>query len=97
MKRTFPLVNPPHKPERVVEMTKSKVRKYIQREQRKPFPDGVHYWDFDCRVGKSAEEAQPAHSAELNPAIEKASAEEWPSIYIEIISKPGIRQGKPKS
>ena len=94
MKKTFPLEKPPHKPPRVVEQIKSELRKYLKRERRKKLPDGVDYWDFDCRAGKDSESAEENHEKELAAAIDHAAREGWDAIYIEILAKPGRRAKK---
>lgn len=91
MKKLFPFENPPHKPPRVIAAIKSDVRKYIKRERRKELPEGVDFWDFDCRTGKDAQSADDCHVNELTTAIDTAAGESWPAIYIEILSKPGRR------
>lgn len=95
MKKTFPLESPPHKPPRVVEGIKNEIRKYLKRERRKPLPEDVDFWDFDCRVGPGSESAKPVHVAELVQAVDIAAKESWTAIYIEILAKPGHRTSKP--
>ena len=53
MKKVFPFSAPGHQPPRVVAAIKSDVRKYVKRERRKPLPEGVDFWDFDCKVGRT--------------------------------------------
>ena len=91
MKKTFPLEVPNHKPPRVVESIKAEVRKYLKREYRKPLPEGVDFWDFDCRAGKSPESALDVHVSEIVKPIDVAAVEKWEAIYIEILAKPGHR------
>ena len=91
MKKKFPLEMPNHKPPRVIEGIKAEIRKYLKRERRKPLPEGVDFWDFDCRTGKDAESAEPVHVSEITKPIDTASQENWPAIYIEILAKQGHR------
>ncbi|MGI9243281.1 MAG: DUF6172 family protein [Verrucomicrobiales bacterium] len=95
MKKTFPLEDPPHKPPRVVERIKAEVRKYLKRERRKALPDGVDFWDFDCRSGKAPDSASEIHLSALTAAIDTAAKENWDQIYLEILAKPGHRKAKP--
>ncbi len=97
MKKSFPFEVPPHKPPRVVESIKNDVRKYIKRERRKKLPEDVDFWDFDCRTGQDSDTATSVHVEEVTSAIDKASAESWPVIFIEILSKPGHRTRKPRA
>ena len=78
----------------MIESIKRDVRKYLRRERRKSLPDGVDYWDFDCRAGRDGASAESLHVAELPAAIDTASREQWEAIYIEILAKPGKRGGK---
>lgn len=91
MRKTFPLEVPNHKPPRVVEAIKAEIRKYLKRERRKPLPEGVDFWDFDCRAGKDAESAASVHVSEITKPIDQASLESWPAIHIEILAKEGHR------
>jgi hypothetical protein len=97
MKKTFPFESPPHKPPRVIEGIKHDVRKYLKRERRKSLPEGVDFWDFDCRTGKDAESAEVTHVEEIANAIDSAVKESWPAIYIEILAAQGKRTSKKKS
>lgn len=91
MKKTFPFEMPNHKPPRVIEAIKADINKYIKRERRKPLPEGVDFWDFDCRTGKDADSAEPVHVSEITKPIDTASQENWAAIYIEILAKQGHR------
>jgi hypothetical protein len=96
MKKAFPLEIPNNAPERVIESIKSELRKYVKRERKKKLPEGVDFWDFDCKVGPTAEEATDLHVAEINDAIDHALAEKWTAVYFEILAKQGIRTRKAK-
>jgi hypothetical protein len=96
MKKAFPLTIPNNAPERVVESIKSELRKYLKRERKKKLAEGVDFWDFDCKVGPTAEEATELHVAEINDAIDHAFTEKWDAVYLEILAKPGIRTRKAK-
>lgn len=96
MKKSFPMEDPKHKPARVVEGIKADVRKYLKRERRKALPEGVDFWDFDCRSGKDAETATEIHVSKVTEAVDTASQGGWDSVYIEILAKPGHRVAKEK-
>jgi len=91
MKKSFPLEVPNHQPPRVIESIKAEVRKYLKREHRKPLPEGVDFWDFDCRAGKDAETAAGIHVSEIIKPIDIAAQEKWDAIYIEILAREGHR------
>jgi len=91
MKKSFPLQDPKHKPARVVESIKAEIRKYLKRERRKPLPEEVDFWDFDCKAGRDEESAEVIHVSKITEPVDKASQEGWESVYIEILAKPGHR------
>lgn len=94
MKKTFTLKHPKIKYARLVESVKSDVRKYLKRERNKKLPEGVDYWDFDCKFGATADEATVVHNSEINKSIDTAEAQSLESFYIEILAKPGHRAKK---
>ncbi len=97
MRQTFPFSHPKHKPAQALAALKSRVRKYLKRERRKPLPEGVDYWDFDCKVGPSEDAAQPVHVAEIVPKMDALSAEGATHVYVEILAKPGKRTPRKKA
>ncbi len=94
MKKTFPLTSEKHQPARVVEQIKSDVRKYVKRERKKTLPEGVDFWDFNCKVGQGDLAPEPKHVEEVIPAIDAAAAAQCPSVYVEILATPGHRKSK---
>ena len=94
MKKQFPLTAANHQPARVVEQIKSDVRKYLKRERKKPLPEGVDFWDFNCKVGQGDADPESKHVEEIVPAIDQAAASQCASVYIEILAKPGNRTSK---
>ncbi len=95
MKKTFALSAPGKENQRLVEAVKNDVRKYVKRERRKSLPEGVDFWDFDCRVGPDKSEPASKHLAEVTGAIDAIAAGGGTAVYVEIISKPGRRTKKP--
>lgn len=91
MKKNFSLTEPNKKPDRVVEAIKAEVNKYLARERRKALPKDVDYWDFDCRVGEGSDSAKVVHVKELSKSIDEVAQKKVPSVYIEILAKPGYR------
>jgi hypothetical protein len=97
MKKTFPLKFEGKNPERMLEATKHEIRKYIKRERRRDLPEGVDFWDFDCKFGTTSETATVAHLAELIPLIDALVKSDGEQFYVEILSKHGHRQTRAKS
>ena len=97
MKKTFSLEVAGNQPARVLEQIHHDIRKYLKRERRKTLPEGVDFWDFDCRVGADQDQAETVHVAEITSAINSAPEKSWSAIYIEILAKPGHRTRREKS
>ena len=95
MKKTHPLLVEGKKPDRVRDALKHTLRQYVRRERNKALPEGVDFWDFDCKMGLQADTAQRVHVAELNKALDALALDGAVAVYVEILRKPGIRQSKP--
>lgn len=94
MKKVFPLTDPRKAPARQVEAVKYEISKYVARERRKPLKEGVDFWDFDCKLGLTIENAVVIHVSEINKSIDKVASEHAEQFYIEILAKPGYRTKK---
>lgn len=95
MKKTFPLALEGKHPERLLEATKHEIRKYIKRERRRVLPEGVDYWDFDCKFGASPDVATAVHLEEIIPLIDGVAKESGTQFYVEILAKHGHRKVAP--
>ena len=95
MKKTFNLTNQKLKVPRVVEAIKYEVKKYLKRERNKPLPEGVDFWDFDCRFGADEATSEIIHVSAINKHISQAELEQLDSFYLEILATPGHRSKKP--
>lgn len=96
MKKNFSLTSPNHKPDRHIELLKGEINKYIARERRKALPEGIDYWEFDCKCGANVESAVFLHVNEIGKAIESLATSGAPSAYVEIIVKAGVRLKRSK-
>ena len=96
MKKVFQLTSPNKDPERQVDSVIHEIRKYIKRERKKPLPEKIDYWDFDCRIGDDADSAKTFPLDSLNASIDKFVVADKKSFYIEILSKPAVAERKPK-
>jgi hypothetical protein len=94
MKKTFPLAVEGKHPERLLEATKHEIRKYVKRERRRALPEGVDFWDFDCRFGATEEAAQTAHLAEITKLIDAVVQSGGTQFYVEILAKHGVRKAR---
>ncbi|MDP4610009.1 MAG: DUF6172 family protein [Opitutales bacterium] len=96
MKKTFPLTHPKINPARLVESIQGDVNKYIKRERSKKLPEGVDFWDFDCKVGVTAETAESTHVTKVSKAVAQVLGDGGETCYVELIAKPGVRMKKPR-
>lgn len=94
VKKTFKLSIEGKNPDRLLEATKHEIRQYIKRERRKPLPEGVDFWDFDCQFGTSQDTAQSVHFATLTALIDAAAKDGSEAFYLELMAKPGVRQAR---
>ena len=92
MKKTFQLTHSKIKPARLIEAVRRDVKKYLKREKRKPLPDGVDYWDFDCKFGPTEVKAEIILASEISKYISEAEEENLESFYLEILAKPGYKK-----
>ncbi|WP_019652401.1 DUF6172 family protein [Variovorax atrisoli] len=95
MRKTFQLQVEGKHPDRLLEAIKHEIRKYIKRERRRELPEGVDYWDFDCRFGTSQESAEVIHLSAITGLIDGVVKEGGKQFYIEILAKPAQRKARP--
>jgi hypothetical protein len=95
MRKTFQLNIEGKNRDRRLDAVKHEIRKYVKRERRRALPEGVDYWDFDCKFGADEGAAQVVHLAEIIKLVDgvaKAGAE---SFYLELLAKHGHRKARP--
>ena len=95
MSKLFPLTHPKIRPARFVDSIRAEMNKYIKCERNKKLPDGVDFWDFDCKVGASMDAAADTHVSALSKAIGDVLGAENEAVYLEIKVKPAMRKMKP--
>lgn len=94
MQKTFQLIHPKIKYPRMIEAVKHEVRKYLKRNRRKELPEGVDFWDFNCKYGDIEADAETIHLSEVDKFINDAEKRQLASFYLEIIPAHGVRQKK---
>ena len=97
MRKTYPLQAEGRHPDRVLDAVKHDVRKYLKRERRRPLPEGVDFWDFDCKVGTTAESVVVVKDSAVVESLDTLAKEGAASVYFEILSKHGIRVIRPEN
>ena len=97
MKKNFPLQIESKNPDRVLEAVKHEIRKYFKRERNRALPKEVDFWDFDCKVGLSAESAEVVKVSAVVESLDALAKEGAATVYVEILSKHGIRVIRPEN
>lgn len=92
MKKTFSLHVEGKHPDRLLDAIKHELNKYAKRERRKALPEGVHFWDFDCKFGTDADNAEALHLNDLNTRLDAAAQAGVQQVYVEMLAKPGVRR-----
>jgi hypothetical protein len=88
MKKIFKLTDEKKHEDRVLEAVKNDIRKYIKREKKKKLADAkMTYWDFDCKVGATAESAEVVEFEALIKALDAVKATGATECYVEILAK----------
>ena len=88
MKKIFKLTDPKKHEDRVLEAVKNDIRKYVKREKKKDLPDkATMYWDFDCKVGATADDAKEVVYEELIKALDAVKATGVSEVYVEVMAK----------
>ena len=88
MKKIFKLTDEKKHEDRVLEAVKHEIRKYAKREKKKDLPEkATMYWDFDCKVGATADEAKVVIYEELIKALDAVKATGVTECYVEILAK----------
>ncbi|MBA1421620.1 MAG: hypothetical protein FAF03_12540 [Epsilonproteobacteria bacterium] len=88
MKKIFKLTDEKKHEDRVLEAVKNDIRKYVKREKKKDLPDKMTmYWDFDCKVGATADDAKEVVYEELIKALDAVKATGATEVYVEVLAK----------
>lgn len=96
MKKTFLLNIEGKNRDRLVEASKHDIRKYVKRERSRPLPEGVDFWDFDCKFGSNEATAAGVHFATLLKQIDTTVQEGAEQFYVEVVTKHGHRTARPQ-
>ena len=91
MKKNFPLQAEGKHPDRVLEAVKHDIRKYFKRERNRDVPKGADFWDFDCKVGLTSDTAEVVRVSAVIDAVDAAAKSGAAAVYVEILSKHGVR------
>ena len=95
MKKTYVLNVEGKNRDRLLDASKYDIRKYVKRERAKVLPEGVDFWDFDCKLGASQSEAASVHFAALMTSIDALVADGAEHFYVEVLTSRGQRMARP--
>ncbi len=88
MKKIFKLTDEKRHEDRVLEAIKNDIRKYVKREKKKNLLDKEKmYWDFDCKVGASKDDAKVVEYEALIKELDAVKATGTIECYVEILAK----------
>ena len=87
MKKTFKLVHPKIKVDRIVDSIKHDIKKYLKSERENSLPKGTKFWVFDCKLGQSEETATAVPQLELMSSIDEMVVNKAKTIYVEMTAK----------
>jgi Family of unknown function (DUF6172) len=96
MKKTYPLTAEGKNPERILDAVKHDIRKYLKRCRAAKLPEGVDFWDFDCKVGADKDTAESVHVAEVTKPVDAVAQAGHASVYVEIEATHGQRSYSPR-
>lgn len=88
MKKVFKLTDEKKHEDRVLEAVKNDIRKYVKREKKKGLPDkATMYWDFDCKIGTTSDNAEVVEYEALIKALDAVKATGATECYVEVMAK----------
>ncbi len=97
MKKIFKLTDEKKHEDRVLDGIKNDIRKYVKREKKKDLPSkSTMYWDFDCKVGATADDAQVVAYEELIQGLDAVKATGAKEVYVEVMAKMMDKPEKPE-
>jgi len=88
MKKVYKLTDEKKHEDRVLEAVKNDIRKYVKREKKKDLTDKkLMYWDFDCKVGTTADDAKVVIYEALIKELDAVKATGAKEVYVEVMAK----------
>ncbi len=91
MRKTFQLTAPNKDAARVRDKIRQELNAYSRRQHGKRPPEGFALWNFECKIGLSAETAEPRPFKELGAIVDLIAQNGATEVYIEIVAQPGNR------
>ncbi|MFD2297657.1 DUF6172 family protein [Paracidovorax citrulli] len=79
---------------RLLDAARHDIHRYLRRERRRALPEGARYWDFDCRFGRTQDDARSVQVEDITRLIDGVAQSGDAQFYVEIVAKPG--EGMPR-
>lgn len=96
MKRTYQLHIEGKNRDRLLDAARHDIRRYQQRERRRPVPEGFDFWDFDCRFGADEASAEKVAVGELSALITALTQDGTNAFYVELVACAAKRSERPQ-
>ena len=97
MKKTFKLNIEGKNRDRLLDAVRHDIHKDVKRQRRAPLPEGLYYWDFDCRIGASEASAEIIDFASVIQRVDAIAAEGVDAFYLEMLPVARERSARPAS
>ncbi|WCM91788.1 DUF6172 family protein [Acidovorax sp. NCPPB 2350] len=94
MRKTYVLHIEGKNRDRLLDAARHDIHRYLRRERRRTLPEGVRFWDFDCRFGATQDDARSILEEEITGLIGEVARSGAAQFYVEIVAKPG--EGMPR-
>ncbi|MDA8454234.1 DUF6172 family protein [Acidovorax sp. GBBC 3334] len=94
MRKTYVLHIEGKNRDRLLDAARHDIHRYLRRERRRTLPEGVRFWDFDCRFGATQDDARSVLEEEITGLIDAVARSGAAQFYVEIVAKPG--EGMPR-
>lgn len=94
MRKTYVLHIEGKNRDRLLDAARHDIHRYLRRERRRALPEGVLFWDFDCRFGSTQDDARSVQVEDITRLIDDVAQSGAAQFYVEIVAKPG--EGMPR-
>lgn len=92
MRKNYALRPEGKHPDRVLDAVKHDIRRYMRRVRGQAVPADADFWDFDCRLGETAEAAQAVHPGELIKQLDSLAKTGASHCYVELLPRAAQRR-----
>ncbi len=94
MRKTYVLHIDGKNRDRLLDAARHDIHRYLRRERRRALPEGARFWDFDCRFGRTQEDARSVQVEEITRLIDGVAQSGDAQFYVEIVARLG--EGMPR-